>query len=206
MRVLIYYFCNLLYLSSRDISIYVSRVLNFFYSQFICCRFKNRHLYFKKPINYICGEKNITIGSETIFGRMAVITAWEKYKKQKFNPQIIIGQNCAFGDYIHITAIKNITIGNNVLTGRWVTITDNGHGNTNLANLLIAPEERRLVNKGKVVICDNVWIGDKATILPGVTIGKGSVIAANAVVTKDVPAFCIVGGNPARIIKRLNQQ
>ena len=52
------------------------------------------------------------------------------------------------------------------------------------------------------MIGDNVWIGDKATVLPGVTIGDGAVIAANAVVTKDVPAFTVVAGNPARIIKQ----
>lgn len=47
-----------------------------------------------------------------------------------------------------------------------------------------------------------MWIGDKATILPGVTIGDGAVIAANAVVTKDVPPHCVAGGNPARILKK----
>ena len=46
-----------------------------------------------------------------------------------------------------------------------------------------------------------MWIGDKATILPNVTIGTGAVIAANAVVTKDVPPYSVVGGNPARILK-----
>ena len=52
-----------------------------------------------------------------------------------------------------------------------------------------------------MVIGNDVWIGDKATILPGVTIGDGAVVAANAVVTKDVPPYSIVGGNPARVIK-----
>ena len=63
------------------------------------------------------------------------------------------------------------------------------------------PLERPITSKGPVVIGNNVWIGDKATILPGVTIGDGAVIAANAVVTKDVPAYSVVGGNPARVIK-----
>ncbi len=52
-----------------------------------------------------------------------------------------------------------------------------------------------------VTICDDVWIGARVIILPGVTVGKGAIIAAGAVVTKDVPEYAIVGGNPARVIK-----
>lgn len=63
---------------------------------------------------------------------------------------------------------------------------------------------RPLYSRGPVIIGDNVWIGDKATILPGVTVGEGAVIAANAVITKDVPAFSMVAGNPAIIIKQIN--
>ncbi|WP_285946812.1 CatB-related O-acetyltransferase, partial [Thomasclavelia cocleata] len=56
--------------------------------------------------------------------------------------------------------------------------------------------------KAPVVIGDNVWIGANVTILPGVTIGDYVVVAAGSVVTKDVPAYCVVGGNPARVIKK----
>lgn len=58
-----------------------------------------------------------------------------------------------------------------------------------------------MVSKGPVIIEDNVWIGDKATILANVTIGKGAVVAANSVVTKDVPAYSVVAGIPAKVIK-----
>ena len=68
---------------------------------------------------------------------------------------------------------------------------------------ILPPVSRPLVSKGKVVIGENVWIGDKATILPGVSIGDGSVIGANAVVTKDVPPYSVVVGNPARIINKV---
>jgi acetyltransferase-like isoleucine patch superfamily enzyme len=67
------------------------------------------------------------------------------------------------------------------------------------------PFRRPLVSKGPVLIGDCVWIGDKATILPGVTIGKGSVIGANAVVTKDVPDYCMAAGNPAVVLKKLEE-
>ena len=95
----------------------------------------------------------------------------------------------------------HMRIGKNLLTGRWVTITDNGHGSVDFETMQQTPINRRLFSKGDVAIGDNVWIGDKATILPGVTIGDGAVIAANSVVTKDVPAYSVAAGNPARVLK-----
>lgn len=69
--------------------------------------------------------------------------------------------------------------------------------------MCIPPKNRIIVSKGPVIIEDNVWIGDKATILPNVRIGFGSIIAANSVVTRDIPPFSIVAGAPARVVKRL---
>ena len=79
-------------------------------------------------------------------------------------------------------------------------ITDNAHGLFTEEDLSVPPRRRALVSKGPVIIEDNVWIGDKASVLPGVRIGKGSIIGANAVVTKDVPPHCMAVGNPVRII------
>ncbi len=165
------------------------------------CRFNCRYCHFTSPLNYRHGEKYFTIGEGCYFGKMAVLTAWDEYEEESFTPEIKIGKECNFGDYLHLTCINRIVIGNTVLTGRWVTITDNGHGNTDDETLRIPPAKRPLVSKGPVIIGNNVWIGDKATILPGVTIGDGAVIAANTVVSKDVPPFSVVAGNPARIIK-----
>lgn len=64
------------------------------------------------------------------------------------------------------------------------------------------PELADLPYKGDTVIGNDVWIGQNATIMPGVTIGDGAIIAANATVTKDVPAYHIAGGNPARILRQ----
>ena len=60
-----------------------------------------------------------------------------------------------------------------------------------------------IYRKCPVVIEDNVWIGEKASIMPGVHIGKGAIIAANSVVTHDVPAYAVVAGTPAKVIKQL---
>ena len=90
-----------------------------------------------------------------------------------------------------------------MLTGKWVTITDNSHGNVTVENLILPPANREVLSKGKVKIGKNVWIGDKASIMPGVKIGDGVIVGANSVVTKDIPSYCLVAGNPARIIKKL---
>ena len=68
----------------------------------------------------------------------------------------------------------------------------------------INPQDRELISKGIVRIFDNVFLGDKSTVLSGVTIGEGAVIAANSVVTHDIPPYCVAAGVPAKIIKRLN--
>ena len=67
------------------------------------------------------------------------------------------------------------------------------------------PEESRGAKVGDIIIEDNVWIGSNTFILPGVKIGKGSVVAANAVVTKDVAERTVVGGIPAQVIKRMDK-
>jgi acetyltransferase-like isoleucine patch superfamily enzyme len=161
-----------------------------------------------QKIDFLNGAPYIFIQEGTSFEKHLFLSAWDKYDsaqgRQIFNPSIIIGSNCHFGAFNHITAINKIEIGNNVLTGKFVTITDNSHGDADLECLSIEPLLRPIVSKGPVKIGNNVWIGDKATILPNVTIGDGVVIAANAVVTKDVPAYSVAAGNPAKIIKTNN--
>ena len=149
------------------------------------------------------GGEFLHIGNNTKFGRYGVLTAWKT--KTSDNPSIIIGEKCNFGDYNHITAANSIVIGNGVLTGRWVTITDNSHGSFNKEHLQMPPIQRPIESKGPVVIGNNVWIGDKATILPGVHVGEGAIIAANAVVTRDVPVNSLAAGCPAIIIKRIDK-
>lgn len=166
----------------------------------------------------------ISIGEGTGFGKGLHLTAWDEYRCQsdelphegeisgpvrsgmyiqKLHPELTIGSHCWFGAYCHITCTNKVTIGDNLLTGKWVTITDSSHGATDYDSLKVAPACRPIVSKGPVTIGNNVWIGDKATILPGVTIGDGAVIAANTVVTKDVPAYCVVAGNPGRVVKKV---
>ena len=101
---------------------------------------------------------------------------------------VFINQNCTFYD------LGGIDIADDVMIGPNVSIITSGHP--------LEPSERRSVTIGKPIVIDrNVWIAAGVTIIGGVTIGESSVVAAGSVVTKDVPANTLVGGNPARVIR-----
>lgn len=148
----------------------------------------------------IIGEAYISIGSNVTIGKGATITA---YKTPNIIPTIVIGNNCSIGEGAHITAINSVTIGDNFLAGKRVTISDNSHGTISLLESTANPISRPLVSKGSVIIGNNVWIGDKTTVLSNVSIGDGAIIGANSVVTKDVPSNSVAVGNPAKVIKYL---
>lgn len=150
------------------------------------------------------GQKNISIGDYTTINRNTVLGCWTKYGNQEFsNASITIGNNCHIGEYNQITACNKITIGDGLLTGRYVLISDNSHGRLSDEDSIIIPHHRELKSKGEVVIGNNVWIGDKVSVLAGVHIGNNVIVAANAVVTKDVPNNCVVAGVPAKVVKSL---
>lgn len=110
---------------------------------------------------------------------------------------ITIGDETRIG--IHCTIIGPVCIGNHVHLAQGITVTALNHN--------FEDTERRIDEQGistkPVIIGDDVWIGANAVILPGVTIGKHAVIAAGAVVTKDVADYTLVGGVPAKVIKTL---
>lgn len=149
------------------------------------------------------GSKSIFIGSGTTIQSYCILGCWIKYAGETFTPSIKIGDNCNIGEHTHITSINKITIGNGLLTGRYVYIGDNSHGGLSIEEANTPPIKRKLQSKGEVVIGNNVWIGDKATILAGVHIGDNVIIGANSVVTKDIPSNCMAAGMPAKVIKQV---
>lgn len=152
---------------------------------------------------YTLGSKNIIIGNNFFASNRLRIEAWEKHENANFNPKIEIGDNVTIADNCHITSINSIKINNNVLIGSNVLITDHNHGKLNINNLFINPNKRILFSKGEIIIEENVWIGNSAVILPNVTIGKYSIVAANSVVTKSFPPKSLIGGVPASLIKTI---
>lgn len=153
------------------------------------------------PTEKFLNKHYISIGDYTTISKRAVITAHDRVQL----PYIIIGSGVIIGDDCHITSINSITIGDGTLLGKKVTITDNSHGKNTFSELFLSPIKREVFSKGPVVIGKNVWIGDKVTICPGITIGDGAIIGANSVVTHDVQSYTIVAGSPARIIKQITE-
>ena len=128
----------------------------------------------------------------------------ECYKIGKNIPKLVIGSNVEINDKCHIACVDSIHIGENVLIASNVFITDHDHGNLSKpVNFGISWKNQKLFSK-KVIIKNNVWIGENACILKGVTVGSNSVIAAGSIVTKNIPENSIVVGNPARVIRSIN--
>lgn len=115
---------------------------------------------------------------------------------------IFLGKNVFIGPHAHWDATDKIIIGDGVIFAPKVTVYTRTH-NFNSDDLGALPFDDKILVAG-VFVDDYVWIGSHVIILPGVKIGKCAVIAAGAVVTKDVPEFAVVGGNPAKIIKYRN--
>ena len=157
----------------------------------------------QRPL-YLLGGENITIGDNFTTFKGLRIETYSEHNGVKFSPNLTIGDNVCLNFDCHIGCVGKITIGNNVLFASRVFVTDHFHGTTkSRKELQIPPRLRILSTKGEVKIEDDVWLGEGVVVMPGVTIGKGSIIGANTVVTKDIPAYSIAAGVPAKIIKQI---
>ena len=143
------------------------------------------------------------IGDDCFLGKGSRFEAWDSYMGEKFTPSVVIGRDVRINSTCHIGCINRIEIGEQTLIGSHVLITDHAHGQNAENELKQHPSERKLYSKGAVTIGERCWICENAISLPGVSIGDESVIAAGAVVTKDVPARAVAAGNPARVVKKL---
>lgn len=202
----------------RNIAFFIFKMINFlidygtvlkfrrfigrFYSLWLRFYFKECSTsYFCRPV-YIEGGKYIIIGDGFNSGPRFRLEAFDFADGEVFTPEIIIGENVSISWNCHIGAINKIIIKDNVLIGSNVLITDHSHGTSSKEDLHLPPAKRKLYSKGPVIIEENVWIGENASILPGVTIGRNSIIGANSVVTKDIPPDTVAVGNPIRIVKQ----
>jgi acetyltransferase-like isoleucine patch superfamily enzyme len=115
-----------------------------------------------------------------------------------FGKNITIGESVFINSGCRFQDQGGITIGDNALIGHNVVLATLNHG--------FAPADRSTAYPSPIVIGKNVWIGASATIIPGVTVGDNAIIAAGAVVTKNVPENAVVGGVPAKILKTIDEK
>jgi acetyltransferase-like isoleucine patch superfamily enzyme len=146
----------------------------------------------------------ITVGENTLIAGQ-LLTFWD-------HGAIHIGQNCYIGDGTRIWSQSSVTIGSHCLIAHLVDIHDtNSHpidwqerrvdGEARIRGSYKMPTQTK---SAPVVIEDDVWIGFKASVMKGVRIGRGAIVASNAVVTKNVEPWTVVAGNPAKVVAHLN--
>ena len=148
---------------------------------------------------YLRGKPRVKWGKGFRTGYRCRIEAFGK--KDDYETRLVIGENCHMGDNVHIAAAQSVNIGDNCLIASHVFISDCSHGDVNSQFPVGHPAARPLVTE-PTSVGDDVWIGENVCILMGSHVGTGSIVGANAVVTKKFPDYCVLAGVPAKIVKR----
>ncbi len=156
------------------------------------------HHTFMKPWHIHFGGPNIRVGKcATVVGEPDNWVRIGVWGMEPGEGSITIGDYVMISPGTRISACFSIEIGHSVMMANGVYITDSDwHG--------VYDRTRRDSAHKPVSIADNVWLGDHCTVLKGVTIGENSIVAAGAVVSRDVPPDVIVAGNPAKVVKQLD--
>lgn len=144
----------------------------------------------------------LTYPEKVEIGRDTVILNHSRFQSFPYltdkQSKIIIGNNCYICYYLTILSGADVIIHDNVLMASNILITSMNHGTNPEDELFYKDQE---INCSPIEIGEGTWIGEKAVILAGVTIGKKCVVGASAVVTHSIPDYSIAVGNPARVIK-----
>jgi acetyltransferase-like isoleucine patch superfamily enzyme len=142
-----------------------------------------------KGVELLRYPKNISLGSQVVVKTGAHICPCNKAAR------IVIGDRSTIGFYSMIYSSKSVYIGSDCMIAPFVSIVDSNHGTDRSK-----PMNRQPNSSKEIHISDDVWIGTHAVVLAGVSIGKGAIVAAGAIVREDVEPYTIVGGVPAKII------
>lgn len=154
----------------------------------------------RKPI-LVNGGQYVSIGKDSFFRNGLRLECIESFNGNQFEPSVSIGDRCTFEQNIHITSAAKVSIGSDVSVSAGVTITTINHG---YVDINVAPKYQDFEVQD-VVIGDDCFIGMGARILPGTVLGEHVIVGANAVLAgKSYPAYCVVVGIPARVIKVYN--
>ena len=145
----------------------------------------------------------ITIGDDCNILQNAVFAPLKRYHKVDYPSRIIIGNRVNIGAFDRIASMNEVVIEDDVLFAAFVHVTDHSHEYKAIG---IPVKDQEVYSKGAVRIKRGAWLAFGCHILSGVTVGEYSVVAANAVVTKDVPPYSVVAGNPAKVVSQFDFQ
>lgn len=172
-----------------------SVTFNFLYSKKFKCF--GSGVAIQSPL-HIYGEENISIGDNVLVQYKSWLAAVPHTGEKQC--ELKIGNGCVIGHFNELFATKSIILEDNVLTADRVYISDNLHSYENISTPVLKQPVKQI---NPVRIGEGSWLGVGAVVL-GANIGKHCVIGANAVVTKDIPDYCVAAGVPAKIIRRYN--
>lgn len=161
-------------------------------------RKKNASSYIDRTI-HLKNEKFITLGSEVAIGPGSILKCLTNYNDTKYYPKIKIGNNVHITSNLRIQCANQIIIMDNVLIASNVFMIDYNHGVMPHTSSYL--ENELNISEG-IIIEEGVWIGNNVIILPGVRIGKKSIVGAGSVVTKSIPPYTVSAGNPAQVLKK----
>lgn len=167
------------------------------------------NLHIERPHRIINGS-HITVGDDVSLGPGCMLNAIRRYpgrflsgvpegtEIRTFDPKITIGNRVSATGYLTVSAVQSVDIDDDVIIASSVFIGDHSHGR---GRTDIAYKYQPLENISPVRIGRGCWIGEHVVVLPGVTIGEFSIIGANSIVSKDIPARCIAVGAPIDVVK-----
>lgn len=147
----------------------------------------------------IGGGNSIFLGENTRIGPNARLQCFKQISGEKLEPCIKISDNVIIGRNVTISCCNSVIIMKNTMITGYVFIGDSNHGMDVESELRY--EQQKMIKK-EIIIGENVFIGEKAIILPGVKIGNNTIIGAGSVVTKSFGDNVMIAGNPAKIIKK----
>jgi acetyltransferase-like isoleucine patch superfamily enzyme len=149
------------------------------------------------------GVRYVECGDRVVVCEHSWIAAFDQFGGRSYQPRIRIGNDVTITRHACITATNSIEIGDGCLFSEHVYISDHVHEHDPRAGLLV---RQPLHSKGPVRIGRSCFLGYRAVVLPGVELGDHCVVGANSVVTRSFPAYSMLAGAPARLIRRFNHE